>query len=91
MLFKFQSGEETFSCHKYGLNAINKALQEARYKGSLTGKMTVHEVVTMKVHLARMGGFKDKDVLQHLNIVHAFQNFLRRAADGGQSLTLNGT
>jgi len=91
MLTKIKDADgNEFKVHGYGLKALNKALKEARFDGELegTGEMTVNEAATMKLYLARMGGFRDPQVRKHHGIIQGFIRFLGRALKTGKGLTL---
>lgn len=91
MLFRFRDADgNEFKVHKYGLEALDTALKEARFEGEMSGKMTVNEVGTMKLYLARMGGFKDPHVRKHLGIIHNFIRFLSKAVGLGKGIVLEG-
>jgi hypothetical protein len=91
MLTKIKDAEgNEFKVHGYGLKALNNALKEARFDGELgtSGEMVVNEIATMKLYLARMGGFKDTHVRKHLGIIHGFIRFLGNALKLGKGVTL---
>ena len=91
MLTKIKDADgNEFKVHGYGLKALDKALKEARFDGKLegTGEVTVNEAATMKLYLARMGGFRDPHVKKHHGIIQGFIRFLGSALKTGKGLVV---